>query len=268
MAVEANAYLDKVSRKPDDKVEVAPAAVALSALERPGLSLESYFTHLKSLIRDVGERHRALIEAKAGDTVETQLAALKHVLADFHGYYGDEEDPGVINSDMIEVIDRRKGSPLALCILYLHAGKAQGWDISVMRIPGHNVLRLEKDGKRLIFDPSAGCKLLQAADLRSYVKRALWGDAELSADYYEPPGNRELLMRLQNILKFRRIELEDYEGALRIVQGLQIVDPEEYRLLLDAGVLYARSNRPREAIAALESYIDKTPDAREVHWQF
>ncbi len=260
MVIQADKYLEKISNKPDQKIEVAPAALALSALERPGLSLESYFNHLKALVKEVGGRHKALLDASAGDTVETQLAALKHVLADHYGYRGDNDEAGFFSNDLLDVIDNRKGSPLALSILYMHAGRAQGWDISVIRIPGHNVLRMEREGKRVIFDPSANCSILQAADLRTHVKNALGEDAELSADYYDPMGNRELLMWLQNIIKFYRIEMEDYEGALRIVQGLQMVDPEEYRLLLDAGVLYARSNQPRKAIDALESYIEKAPD--------
>jgi regulator of sirC expression with transglutaminase-like and TPR domain len=264
MNEDAKAYLGKISSKPDDKIEVVPTAVALAALERPELSMDRYLNHLKSLVGEVKQRHRDLLEASAGDTVETQLAALKHVLSDSYGYKGiDDENSEFVFSDILDVIDNRKGSPLSLCLLYMHAGRALKWDISVMRIPGHNVLSMDKDGRRVIFDPSEACKILQASDLRAHVKKALGEDAELSADYYEPTGNRELLIRFQNVIKFHRIEMEDYEGALNIVQGLRIVDPREYRLLLDAGVLLARSNRPKEAIDALENYIEVAPDRED-----
>lgn len=266
MSVNATEYLEKISAYPDEKIGVAKAAVALAALEKPGISLESYFSHLNKMVKEVTKRHHDLLEANAEDTVETMLASLKHVVADHYGYSENNEDSfSVFDFDMIDVIDKRKGLPLALCILYLNAGKGQKWDISVMRIPGHNVLRLERDGKRVIFDPSAECRIMQAADLRAQVKKTLGEDAELSADYYEPPGNLELVIRFQNILKYRRIELEDYPGALKIVEGLRKVAPDEYRLLLDSGVLYARLDRPLDAIDALEQYIEVAPDVGDRH---
>ena len=90
-------------------------------------------------------------------------------------------------------------------------------------------------------------------------------NAELSATYYEPANNRTILVRLQNNIKLRRIEAEDYEGALRIVQAMRAIDPAEYRLLLDAGVLYARTNRLQNAIETLEDYIAKAPGDRDRH---
>ena len=39
--------------------------------------------------------------------------------------------------------------------------------------------------------------------------------------------------------------------------------PDEYRLLLDAGVLYAKVDKPMAAIRALEGYIEKTPNVQD-----
>ena len=70
-------------------------------------------------------------------------------------------------------------------------------------------------------------------------------------------------MRLQNNIQLRLIEAEDYEGALRTVEAMRAVDPGEYRLLLDAGVLYARTNRLQKAIVTLEAYITRAPGDRD-----
>ncbi|NCC22204.1 MAG: tetratricopeptide repeat protein [Alphaproteobacteria bacterium] len=261
MTKDPKTYLEQMAGKPDEKVDVAKAAIALAALKRPGIMMERYFVHLRDLANDVGARHQALLDARAEDSVETQLAALKHVLADQYGYHGDSEPGDIIHKvDMIDVIDRRRGASISLSILYLHAGRAQNWDIAGITIPGHFVLRLQKGGKRVIFDPYNSCRILQAADLRALVKDSLGEDAELSADYYDPPLNLDILKRQQNTIKFRQVEMEDYSGAIETVEGMRIVDPVEHRLLLDAGVLYARSNRPKEAIKALEAYIEQAPN--------
>ncbi len=248
----------------DDALDIGDASLLFAALGHPGITLGRYRNHFRKLSGETAARYKELLEAGAADTPETKLAALKHTLADKHGYEGDHEDPDHIqNADMIQVIDRRKGSPVSLSLLYIHVARQLGWESYGLNIPGYFAVRLDHAGHRVIFDPFQGCSLLQAADLRRLVKKALGPHAELSVDYYEPAGNREMLVRLQNHTKFRQIETEDYPAALRSVEAMRALDPAEYRLLLDAGVLYARTNQPQAAMVALESYLGKAPPGRD-----
>ncbi len=266
MSLDPKCALEALSRLADAEIDLTHTALTLAAADRPGLSLERYVNHLKKLAQDVAERHVALLEEGAEDTAQTQLDVLEHVLVGLHSYAGDEEDPDNIENDsLVRVIDRGKGSPLALCILCLHAAKAQGWDVAGLNIPGYFACRLQKDGQRVIFDPFQQCRLLQAQDIRELVKKALGVHAELSSDYYEPVPNRRILILLQNKIKLRQIELEDYEAALRTVETMRLIDPEEFRLFLDAGILYARAGQPDAAMEALEEYIKKAPDERDRH---
>lgn len=247
-----------------DEPDLAQEALRLAAAQQPGISLERYQNHLRKIAQEVGERHMELCNAGAYDNAETRLAALKHILSDKHGYTGDREDYNNIqNASLIRTIDRGKGMPITLSILYIATGRAQGWDVDGINFPGHFVCRIEHDGQRVIFDPFENCKILQAADLRVLLKQVLGEQAELSIDYFKAATNRQILIRLQNNIKSRQIEMEDYEGALRTVEDMRRIDPQEYRLLLDAGVLYARAHKPDDAIAALEEYIKLAPDARD-----
>lgn len=256
--------LQAIGTLPDDAIDLGRVALYLAALDQPGISLERYDIHLRKLADEVRERHQALLEAGATDSVETRLAALKHIIADKHDYDGDTEKyDDLQNASLIRVIDRRKGMPIALAILYIQTGRSLGWDVYGLNLPGHFVCRIDQDGQRVIFDPFNRCAMLQAHELRQLVKRSMGPHAELSADYYHPANNRTILMRLQNNIKLRRIEAEDYEGALETVEAMRAVDPGEYRLLLDAGVLYARTNRLQNAIVTLEAYIEKAPGDRD-----
>ncbi|MCB9990800.1 MAG: tetratricopeptide repeat protein [Rhodospirillales bacterium] len=248
----------------DADIDPAEAALWLAALGHPGITLERYSNHLQKLVDEVRERHGALLAAGADESAETQLAALKHIIADKHGYSGDHEDPDHIqNADMIRVIDRGKGNPVSLSLLYIHVARALGWTIWGLDFPGYFALRLDDKGQRLLFDPFERCGLLQAADLRRIIKKALGAHAELSTEYYEPVTNRDMLIRLQNHVKFRQIETEDYEAALQSVEAMRALDPSEYRLLLDAGVLYARTDKAGAAILALEDYLRQAPPGRD-----
>lgn len=263
-SAEPKALLEKAGAQSDEDIDLGEVAIALAAIERSGLSMDRYFNHLKKLGEEVGARHEELIKAGADDSAETQLAALKHVLADKHGYGGDETDyDNLENASLIGVIDRAKGMPIALGILYICAGRAQNWDIAGLNIPGHFGCRIQKNGHVLIFDPFYACEIMQAADMRKLVKKALGDHAELTSGYHNPMSNRAILIRLQNNIKTRLIDMEDYGGALKTVETMRLFAPDEYRLLLDAGVLCARTGKPERAIEFLEGYMNQTPDARD-----
>lgn len=245
-------------------IDLGRGALYLAALEQAGISLDRYHNHLQKLEDETRDRHRGLLEAGAKDDVQTRLAALKHIIADKYEYTGDTDRyDDLQNASLIRVIDRRKGLPVALAILYIRTGRALGWDVEGLDFPGHFLCRIGLDGQRVIFDPFTNCTVLQAPELRQMIKHSLGEGAELSASHYHPADNRTILIRLQNNIKLRRIEAEDYEGALKTVQAMRAVDPHEYRLLLDEGVLYARTNRLQQAIDALAAYIGRAPDERD-----
>ncbi len=245
-------------------LNLGESALQLAAIFHPDIALERYKNHLTKIAREVASRHEALLTAGGEDDLETRLAALKHVFVDVHGYAGDRKTPDHIqNADLIRVIDRGAGNAVALSVLYIEVAMAQGWDAYGLDIPGYFAVRLDKDGQRLIFDPFEGCRILQAPDLRRLVKRTMGPHAELSADYYEPATHSDILLRLQNHIKLRQIENEDYDAALKSVDAMRDIAPDEFRLLLDAGVLYARTNQPEKAALVLEDYISRAPDARD-----
>lgn len=264
MEFDPDSTLRLLGTQKDSQIDLFTAGIALAAAEHPGISLEKYFSHFKKIVADTGERHAALIAEGAQDTAQTQLAALKHIIADQEGYIGDEENyDDLQNADLIRVVDRRTGMPIALAILYIQAGRALGWTVDGLNMPGHFVCRLESGGQRLIFDAFDRAKILNAPDLRALLKKTQGDFAELSADYYEAASNRDILIRLQNNIKLRLIENEEYEKAAGVVEAMRMIDPDEFRLLLDAGVLYARVGRPKAAVRCLEDYIDQARNPKD-----
>jgi regulator of sirC expression with transglutaminase-like and TPR domain len=173
-----------------------------------------------------------------------------------HGYRGDTltyED--LQNANLMRVIDRRKGLPVALGILYIHAGRAQGWEMAGLAFPGHFLLRLEDEGGRLILDPFHGGKLCAAAELRDLLKATLGNEAELAPAHYATVSDREILLRLQNNLKLRLIEGQQTESALAVIEGMMLFAPDHAALWRDAALLHVERGNLRAAIAALERYL-------------
>lgn len=265
--------LRDISNLEDEAINVAQTALLLASLDRPGLSLSRYEIHLEKITQDVADHFETLCKKNEKEKRDHQASislltakALQTVIHDARGYEMDSETPDDIqNLDMTCLIDRRKGGSIILSILYLHIGKALGWDVSILGFADRALILLVMGRDRLILDPCQKGKIMQAADLRQLVKKRLGEQEELSAEYYLPLSNRDILIGLRNSLKYTQIDMEDYEGALKNVELMRVVDPEEYRLLMDAGVLYARIGKVDKAIEALELYMDRTPNVQDRH---
>src|SRR5438876_5211315 len=153
---------------------IAEAALALASFERPRVGPKRYREHLRLLARDVGHHAGA-----AGDLAE-RAGALNEIILLKYGYSGDELTyDDLQNANLMRVVDRRKGLPVALGILYIHAGRAQGWDAVGLAFPGHFLIRLSDGPERLILDPFHGGQICGAAELRELLKATAGQESEL-----------------------------------------------------------------------------------------
>ena len=245
----AEAFLRDLAGLAEGTLPLAEAALALAALDRPRVDLQCYHQHLLDLAREVGEA------AASGDSRQ-RIAALNTVILGHYGYQGDAltyED--LQNANLMRVIDRRKGLPVALGILYIHAARAQGWDMAGLAFPGHFLVRLAEPGGRVILDPFHGGKVRVAAELRDLLKATLGNEAELAPAHYTAVSDREILLRLQNNLKLRLIESRQTESALAVIEGMMLFAPDHAALWREAALLHVERGNLRAAIAALERYL-------------
>ncbi len=100
--------------------------------------------------------------------------ALSEVIARSYAYRGDSETyDDLQNADLVRVIERRKGLPVALSILYLHVARAQGWQAEGLAFPVHFLIRIGIDGARHVVDPFHEGALRDAAELRKLLRQVL-----------------------------------------------------------------------------------------------
>jgi len=251
-------YLRRLGEQPDNVIDVGAAALALAKLDRPGLDLAGYRDHLAALARETAD------SAATGDGLAGRIDAVNRALFAVHGYVGDAETyDDIQNADLTRVIDRRKGLPVALGILYIHAARAQGWEAFGIGFPGHFLIRLDEGGGRALIDPFHGGRRCEAADLRALLKATHGSAVELEPAYYAAISDRAVLLRLENNIKLRRLQSGDETGALAIVERCLWFAPGEATLWREAGALQARHGNLRAAIDAFERFIDLTPGEEE-----
>ena len=240
--------LRRFGRAADAEIDLAAAALALAALGRPQVAAAPYRAHLRALGTDVG----TAVKSERPD-LATRIHALNTALFEVHGYAGDSETYNDLrNADLISVIERRRGLPIALGILYIHAARAQGWDIEGVNFPGHFLLRLRVGGTAAIVDPFNGGLVRGAADLDKLIKAMEGEDAKLRPEHCQTASNRQMLLRLQNNIKLRLLRDNKLDDAAAVVERMLLVAPDDPGLWHEAGVLQGKIGNLRAAIAALE----------------
>jgi regulator of sirC expression with transglutaminase-like and TPR domain len=238
-------WLREQSRRDDRELDIAQMALALAALARPGGDAAPYAAHLDAL---AGEAE-ALSEP--GMTAAEQVATLNAVLFDRGGYAGDRETyDDLANADLMRVIDRRKGLPIALSILYLHIARAIGWPAAGVNFPGHFLVQVGSGEEGLIVDPFARGA---PADLAPLVKQTLGPEVVSGTVDLELAGNRDILLRLQNNIKIRCLKAGDVAGGLATVERMALVTPDNPVVWFEAAALNAEIGQLRRARTCLEA---------------
>lgn len=231
-----------------ERLDLLEAALALSVLHREEtVDLVPLRQHVKAMADAVADLVR-----RRGATPES----LAEVIAQSYAYRGDSETyDDLQNADLARVIERRKGLPVALSILYLHIARAQGWDAEGLAFPAHFLLRVAIDGARHVVDPFHEGAVRDAAGLRELLQKVLGAGAELSPSHFDPVSDRDVLLRLENNVRLRLVRREDWQGAARSLERMLAIAPDRPELLFELGQIDARLEKRRAAIAAFERFL-------------
>jgi regulator of sirC expression with transglutaminase-like and TPR domain len=232
-------------------------AIAFAELERPGIDSASQREHLKELVSAV----RQAAGGKAG--LDEQVEALGAVIGGVYGYRGDTESyDDIANADILRVIDRRRGLPVTLGILYIHVARAQGWDAAGLNFPGHFLIGLGEDDRYAIVDPFAGGIACDAERLGELL-RGLDETATLQPHFRRRVPDREVLLRLQNNIKSRLVQAGEAERAVAVIERMLLLAPDHAGLWYEAGLLNAHLDRFGAAATALQAAIRHAPSSPE-----
>jgi regulator of sirC expression with transglutaminase-like and TPR domain len=254
---EIDEALRAIGERADEAIDLAETALLCAAHERRDLDLGPSRYHLQMIAGEM-KRAAALDSLEPSDAkLDACCDALRYVMAEKFGYRGDEETyDDLRNADLVAVIQRRRGLPVALSILYMHAARALGWRIEGLNFPGHFVIRLYGDRQAAILDPFAGGATRSIQDLRQLLKAQSSDKTELKPEHFSALDNRQVLMRLQNNIKVRRIQEGDLKAAERALQRMLLIAPTHVELWRESGILNARLDNLLAARRALTRYLE------------
>jgi regulator of sirC expression with transglutaminase-like and TPR domain len=250
--------LRDIGQRADELLDIARAALLLSALDHERHDLDPYWAHLT----DIAEASRR--EARLVTHAEDGARALSALLVGRFGYDGDRltyDDPK--NADLISVIDRRRGLPVTLGILYIHAARAAGFEASGLNTPGHFLLRINMRGSHALIDPFNGGAAIDRERLGSppAMSTASPDDPRVA----EPVSDTEVLLRLENNLKLRALSAGDRNRALEIAKRMILFAPKKPELWLDLARLNEAGGALGAATRAYESCLALVQPGAALH---
>lgn len=199
-------------------------------------------------------------------TAREDAAQLARYLAGDLGFRGDEgdyHDPR--NGLLTSVLDRRRGLPITLAIVYIAIGRRVGMRIFGLNTPGHFLVGVRDQRQRhpaaeeqspVVLDAFHGGALLNHDQIDERVRRATAGLAGFEPGLLRPTPATTVIRRMLNNLTRDFLSVGDTEDALwtvelkRLLPGSGPDDVEtEAELLVQLG-------RYRRAAETLERYLE------------
>jgi len=252
----ARDFLLALGRAGEGPYDIAEAALMLACLDHPGLPLAPFRAHLAELAE------AARTESALMRNLHEATRILANICAARFGYDGDRityDDER--NADLIAVIQRRRGMPVALGILYMHAARAASLNASGLDAPAHFLVQLSKSGEQAIVDPFNGGVLLDPDRIGAPPRTG----APVAPHLARPVSDAEVLIRLQNNLKLRALQRGDGVRALEIAKRMVLIGPRKPELWLDLARLNEVQGVLGDARRAYETCLSLVPPGENLH---
>lgn len=267
--------LEALLKDESDGYSLAEACLLIAADAYRDLDVNHYLAEIERMAARLRGRMPSSPNAQA------KVIALNQFLFDELGFAGNADDYyDPKNSYLNEVIDRRRGIPISLSIIYMELGRKIGLPLEGVSFPGHFLVRLGLRGRTLVLDPFSGGAPLAESDLRKLLKRVIAGSsagsgrvpqhaaddvaAQLPLDQFlEPAGHRQILARVLRNLKNIYREKDEPQKQLQVLNRLLLVSPDAHAELRDRGLVYRRLEAFRAALRDLGDYLEREPDAAD-----
>ena len=242
----------------DGEIELAEAALLIAAEEYPNLIITDY---LRKLDRFAEEARQGIAPARA--PIE-MINGLNRTIFHELGFQGNTEhyyDPR--NSFLSQVIDRRKGIPITLSVVYVEVARRIGLDLLPVGLPGHFLVKHAGPGGELFIDPFNGGRVMNESEVAGLLAEVTNGRLKLSSEHLTPVTNKQILIRILANLYGVYARGMDYTRALAAVERMLLIAPNTASHVRDRGMLLAAMNKTSDAVADLEHYLELAFDAKD-----
>lgn len=244
--------------QPDDRIDLAVAALYIAQEEYPNLEIEDDLNALDTMAEEV----RSLLPAESYPL--KIVGAINRYLYEDLGFEGNTQDYyDPRNSFLNDVLERRTGIPLSLALVYLEIAKRIEFPTIGIGMPGHFLLRPDFPDAGIYIDAFNRGEVLFAEDCHQRLNQIYGQSVEWRPDFLQPVSARQFLARMLGNLKGIYLNRQDLPRALAAIDRILLLFPDSPPNLRDRGVVYSYLERKTEAGRDLTRYLELQPDAED-----
>jgi regulator of sirC expression with transglutaminase-like and TPR domain len=236
----------------DDKIDLAEAALTIAAIEYPELTPEPWLAILDSMAEQV--------RADPASSPLANIEALNQILFEQEKFAGNEEeydDPR--NSFLNDVLERKKGIPITLSLVYTEVARRRSLPVVGVGFPGHFLVKYLGAPGEILIDPYHRGAILAPVDLEALLKKHFGDQAEFKAEYLLAATNKQILVRMLNNLKRSYFRASNYPKVLTMIELALAIGKDRLPDLRDRGMVYFAMARYVDAVADLKTYLELSP---------
>jgi regulator of sirC expression with transglutaminase-like and TPR domain len=240
----------------DSSVMLDAAALEIAAIESPGLDPAPCLAAVDLMALELGSRLPS-----EGDGPRFVQLANDYLFGEL-GFRGNEteyDDPR--NSCLNLVLDRRRGIPISLSVVYIEVARRLGKPVCGIGLPGHFVVRYEDAGFSTYIDPFHAGKLLTEKDCRALAHQITGVELSHEASALAPVSVRYILVRILNNLRAAYFKSKQYAKATVVLDLLVEQFPANADYYKARGVARLKLRELGAARSDLKAYLKHAPDA-------
>lgn len=246
---------------PEEELDLAEAALLIAQEEHPEIDVAAYLRQLDALAAAVRAR---LTESPAPTEIIQELNAQLFREEGLSGNESEYYDPR--NSFLNEVLDRKRGIPITLSVVYLEVGRRLGLPLVGVGFPGHFLVKYASAAGDLVLDPFAGGISLTRAELEQRLRK-MYGEGNpfLSqiSQLLTSTSKKEILVRMLRNLKGIYLQQGDFTRALAVLDRVLLVAPDLAMEIRDRGAVHQRLGHLQAAVQDFRRYVQMAPNAED-----
>lgn len=249
---------DNVDKLPNYALQVA------RILAYPDLDIPSHLSRIESMGQTVVSLLKAASSPKRPTVIIEKINEFMYSLEKYAPNTDDYYNP--LNSYLNVVMERKKGIPITLCILYGAVARVAGFKMLPVSFPSHFLLKhvLEDDSGEIIVDPFNGGRIMDDYSLKALLDQAFpRQNIPLTHALVAKATPSQVIIRMLNNLKGSYYESQDinrYSLANEMVISIDQYNPDAIR---DKGVILLKQGHASEALDVLNMYLEINPEAED-----
>ena len=239
--------------------DLAAPAFLIARIEYPRLDPSPYLDRLDQM----GDAAFHFVAKDPGQDAPlgARIDAVNRFLFGELGFVGNREqfdDPR--NSCLNEVMDRKKGIPITMALIYIEVARRAGVRAEGVNFPGHFLVRclqeLHTDDPNdgLIVDPFHGGAILNEAECRQLLTPHM-SEAAFDPSLLARASRRQIMVRMLLNLKNLYVKMHSFPQARATTDALLALQPASLGDLRDRGLLAYHMNDFSRALRDLEEYL-------------